>query len=113
MSITPNFSLIETTLGEYGFSPAYDLLSTSVAIPDDKEESALTINGKKNKLNRNDFNALASSLHINEKPLQAIYNRFDTILPIWISWVGKSFLSKQLKKDYIELLHKRHKKIFS
>lgn len=108
-----NFSLIETTLGEYEFSPAYDLLSTSVAIPDDKEESALTINGKKNKLNRNDFNALASSLHINEKPLQAIYNRFDKILPIWISWVGKSFLSKQLKKDYIELLHKRHKKIFS
>ncbi len=42
-----NFLLIENPLGEYEFSPAYDLLSTALVIPDEKKESALTINGKK------------------------------------------------------------------
>lgn len=40
-----NYSLIETPQG-MRLSPAYDLLSTILAIPEDLEESALTINGK-------------------------------------------------------------------
>lgn len=42
-----NFSLMENLLGEYAFSPAYDLLNTAIVMPEDKEESALTINGKR------------------------------------------------------------------
>ena len=43
-----HFSLIETAeaSGEYILSAAYDMLSTNVVIPDDKEQMALTINGK-------------------------------------------------------------------
>lgn len=108
-----NFSLIENALGEYEFSPAYDLLSTAIVILDDKEESALTINGKKNKLDLIDFNMLASSLKINDKSLQAIYYRFDSILPTWISWIEQSYLSKQLQMNYITLLTQKHKNLFS
>jgi serine/threonine-protein kinase HipA len=103
-----NFSLIENPLGEYEFSPAYDLLNTAIVMLEDKEESALTINGKKSKLNRDDFNALANALKINDKSLGAIYKRFDAILPTWISWIERSFLSEQLKEDYIRLLNTRH-----
>ena len=42
-----NYALIENSLGQYELSPAYDLLSTLLVLPDE-EESALTINGKKN-----------------------------------------------------------------
>jgi serine/threonine-protein kinase HipA len=108
-----NFSLIENSLGEYEFSPAYDLLNTAIVMPEDKEETALTINGKKSKLNRNDFKALATSLKISDKSLEAIYKRFEAILPTWISWIKKSFLSKEKKLEYIELLSKKHKKLFS
>src|SRR5690606_24477795 len=107
-----NFSLIENNLGEYEFSPAYDLLSTAIVIPDDKEESALTINGKKNNLNKNDFDLLAVSLKINEKSLNAIYNRFNKALPKWIAFIEESFLSKEMQENYIDLLNLRHKKIF-
>ena len=106
-----NFSLIENDLGEYEFSPAYDLLNTAIVMPEDNEESALTINGKKSKLNREDFNQLAHSLKINDKSLGAIYKRFDAIIPTWIDWIQQSFLSEQLKEDYIRVLNTKHQKL--
>jgi serine/threonine-protein kinase HipA len=108
-----NFSLIENTYGEYELSPAYDLVNTAIVIPEDKEESALTINGKKSRLNLKDFNALANSLKINEKSLGSIYKRFEDILPKWILWIGQSFLSPEMQKDYIDLIHKKHQKLFT
>ncbi len=39
----------------------------------DKEEMALTINGKKRKLKKSDFDLLAKSLHIPEKAMQNSY----------------------------------------
>lgn len=38
-----NFSLIENAIGGFELSPAYDLLNTAIVMPEDKEESALTI----------------------------------------------------------------------
>ena len=54
-------------------SPAYDLVSSKLAIPDEKEESALAINGKKNRLSREDFDAVAGYLSI---PLKIRYEMF-------------------------------------
>ena len=52
-----NFSLIETAerSNEYSLSAAYDMLSTNVVLPDDKEQLALTLNGKKQNIRRKDF----------------------------------------------------------
>lgn len=108
-----NFSLMENALGEYELSPAYDLLSTALVIPDDKEESALTINGKKNRLKRSDFDTLATSLKINEKSLLSIYDRFNKVLPEWIAFIRQGFLSRTMQKSYVELLNAKHKKLFS
>ncbi|MGF7232792.1 HipA domain-containing protein [Arachidicoccus sp.] len=108
-----NFSLVENNLGEYEFSPAYDLLSTTLIIPDDKEEFALTINGKKSRLKRSDFDALAASLKINDKSLKAIYDRFYKVLPQWIDFIKQSLLSDEMKNNYIELLKSRYKILLS
>ena len=108
-----NFSLIENSLGEYELSPAYDLLNTAIVMPEDKEESALTINGKKSKFKRSDFDVLAKSLQINDKSIQAIYDRFYQILPTWIDWINISFLSELMREQYIELLIKRHERLFT
>ncbi len=107
-----NFSLIENALGEFELSPAYDLLNTAIVMPEDKEESALTINGKKSKLNANDFQVLATSLKISNKSLEAIYKRFEAILPTWFSWIDQSFLTEELKDEYKHLITKRFKKLF-
>ena len=108
-----NFSLIENALGEYEFSPAYDLLSTALVIPEDKEESSLTINGKKSRIGLKDFNSLAASLHLNEKSLQAIYKRFNTILPQWKEFINQSFLSVEMKAKYIQLITDKFVALFS
>jgi serine/threonine-protein kinase HipA len=107
-----NFSLIENELEEYELSPAYDLLNTELVLPEDKEESALTINGKKSRLNLNDFTMLASNLKINDKSLHSIYSRFEKILPKWIAFIDQSFLSQEFKENYTEMIIKKHKKLF-
>ena len=98
-----NYALIENALGQYELSPAYDLLST-LLILSDEEESALTINGKKNRLKRTDFDSVAKTLQINEKTVAAIYQRFTKILPIWQQWIERSFLSAEMKKQYSDLI---------
>ena len=52
-----NFSLIETEEGseKYVLSPAYDLLPVNVIMPEDKEQFALAMNGKKTHIRRKDF----------------------------------------------------------
>ncbi len=107
-----NFALLENSLGEFELSPAYDLLSTALVILDDKEESALTINGKKSRLKKKDFNALALSMNINTKALESIYAKFEKVLPKWIDFIKQSFLTKSMQKKYIELIESKHNILF-
>jgi serine/threonine-protein kinase HipA len=107
-----NFALLENALGEFELSPAYDLLSTALVIADDKEETALTINGKKSRLKKKDFDALASSMGINTKVLESIYTKFEKALPNWIDFIQQSFLSKTMQKNYIELIQVKHINLF-
>jgi len=107
-----NFALVENSLGEFELSPAYDLISTALVITDDKEETALTINGKKSKLKKKDFDALALSMNINPKALESIYSKFKKILPNWIAFIKQSFLSKAMQKSYIELIETKHQNLF-
>lgn len=106
-----NYSLIENDFNEYELSPAYDLLNTLLLIPDDKEESALTINGKKNRLKVEDFNQLAKSLKIPDKSVESIYKKFIKIKPKWIDFVENSFLNKDTKQAYIDTLNTRFNKL--
>ncbi|RLZ09709.1 HipA domain-containing protein [Faecalibacter macacae] len=107
-----NYSLIENEFNEYELSPAYDLLNTLILIPDDKEESALTINGKKNRLKIEDFDQLAKSLKISEKSLQSIYKKFVKVKPKWDEFIQQSFLNDDVKLEYQEIVNNRFKKIF-
>jgi serine/threonine-protein kinase HipA len=54
---------------------------------------------------------IQKSLKINDKSLGAIYKRFDAILPTWIDWIQQSFLSEQLKEDYISVLNSKHQRL--
>lgn len=107
-----NYSLIENEFNEYELSPAYDLLNTLILIPDDKEETALTINGKKNRLKIEDFDKLAESLKISEKSLESIYKKFIKIKPKWDEFIQLSFLNDDVKLEYQEIVNNRFKKIF-
>ena len=108
-----NFALLENALGEYELSPAYDLLSTALVIPDDKDESALNMNSKKRKLKKSDFDTLAANMGINTKSVENIYTRFASALPIWIRFIKQSFLSEAMQEHYIQLIETRHSNLFA
>ena len=59
-----NFSLIRRQDKMIMLAPAYDMLATRLLIPEkgDPAEMALTINGKKSKLNHHDFNKFGETM---------------------------------------------------
>lgn len=106
-----NYSLLRDQNDDIVLSPAYDLLSTKLLIPEDQEESALTINGKKAKLQKTDFNQLAEYLDINKKTINSTYKKFIAAFDNWKTHIEKSFLSEKMQKDFIELIEKKMEKI--
>jgi serine/threonine-protein kinase HipA len=59
-----NFSLLTRDDGIIALSPAYDLVSSRLAIPAESDELALTVTGKRSSLHRADFLAFAAHLSI-------------------------------------------------
>lgn len=72
-----NFSLLRTAEGEIRLAPAYDLLPTVLLLPEDKEECALTLNGKKSRIGRRDFVALGLALGLTERQISNVFQRFE------------------------------------
>lgn len=107
-----NFSLIRNEDDEIMLSPAYDLLSTKLLIPKDKEDLALPLNGKKNNFKKKDFDLFGSQLGINETALKKIYLKFGDSFSEMSKLINKSFLSKEMKEKYIALLDERRKVIW-
>ena len=106
-----NFSLYENT--DFQLAPAYDLLSTALAIPEDKEELALTLNGKKNKLNRKDFETAALNSGLEQKVIENIFAKFQKTIPDWDLLIDNSFLSYEMKENYKNLIQKRKDRILT
>lgn len=101
-----NFSLILN--GEnWEISPAYDLLNVQLHLPEDKEESALTIGGKKKKLSKSDFINLGLKLGLNQKQLENTFKRFLKSEKKMLSLIHQSYLSKEHQEKYIKLLQNR------
>jgi len=107
-----NFSLIRNEEDEILLSPSYDLLSTKLLIPKDKEDLALPLNGKKNNFRKKDFDLFAGQLGINEAALGKIYKKFNDSFIEMKTIINKSFLSKEMKEKYIGLLDERRKVIW-
>ena len=108
-----NFSLLDYRTGMTGLSPAYDLLSTRLVIPekDDNEEMALTLNGRKRNLKLNDFYVFGKRLKLTEKQVQNSLNKFSKQLDKVLNFVYLSFLSADLKASYKELIQKRSERL--
>ena len=101
-----NFSLCKTPLG-FCLTPAYDLLSTLIVMPQDTEELALTLNGKKRKIKRSDFEKAMTASGLNEKVIQNMANKFGKAISKWIDLIDNSFLPNDMKREYKRLIIKR------
>lgn len=102
-----NFSLLKTTSNGYTLMPAYDMVATFLVNKADNEELALTLNGKKRKLNRIDFETSFSKNGLDNKSIDRIFSRFSKFLPDWFNFINESFLPEVMKSEYIELIRER------
>jgi serine/threonine-protein kinase HipA len=106
-----NFSMIETPFG-YGFSPSYDLVNTVLVNPNDNEELALTLNGKKRKLNYNDFLSAFEKSGLSKKVLDTTLENFFYCTKEMKKMVMKSFLTDEYKEKYLEVMKSRFSVFF-
>lgn len=103
------FSLMTSDPEGVILSPAYDLLSTKLLLPSDKEEMALTVNGKKARLKKKDWIALGENLRIQNKAISNSFARVLKRIPEMKLIMKRSLLSADLKKRYTALLDERAK----
>jgi serine/threonine-protein kinase HipA len=89
-------------------SPAYDLLNVAIANPDDQEEMALTLEGKKKKLIREYFERFGNGLGLIDKQVENVFKRFIENKITALEWIDNSFLSDEYKEKYKALLEERY-----
>ena len=101
-----NFSMITEDPQHIVLSPAYDLISVRLLLSEkeDPEQLALPVNGKKNRLERKDFIALAETLKIPNKVGRYVLDKQITAQETLQAWIAKSFLSKNLKNQYSDII---------
>lgn len=104
-----NFSLIETTEGsqEYVLSPAYDLLPVNANLPEDKEQFALTMNGKKMHILKGDFLKFASTCDIPRKTAIKLIQNLVSYTPKWLKMCDDSILPDDLKERLRQIIIER------
>lgn len=106
-----NFSLLEREGQGLCLSPAYDLVPTALVNEADTEELALNLNGKKRKLNYQDFLCAYENSGLNKKVLDATLELFTYCKPEMFNVLDKSFVNEDFKQKYKELVNKRYQQL--
>lgn len=103
-----NFSMWLSHMG-WTLSPAYDLLNVKMILPQDKDDTALLLGGKKLNFNKSYFNRFGEVLSLNNKQISAVYKRLYKWLPKANEIIDISFLSDDNKSEYKRLIAERVK----
>ena len=106
-----NFSMINKE-DSWILAPAYELLNVAIVNPEDTEELALTLEGKKKKIQWEHFERLGLSLGLNQKQLTSLSKRFIKNKKLALKWIDNSFLSEEYKEKYKEVLNNRYHILF-
>ncbi len=89
---------------ERRLSPAYDIVCSRLAIPEEKDESAININGKKNRLLKEDFEKLAEHLHV---PMKVRYENFAGKFDTMKRAISASQLNKADQAKFLDIIKER------
>jgi serine/threonine-protein kinase HipA len=105
-----NFSMIQSKVG-WILAPSYDLLNVTIANPDDQEELALTMGGRKRKFTKKDFSDYGAELGLTERQLERVFARFEKQKPKALDLLKRSFLSVEMKGVFETLFEKRFERL--
>ncbi len=108
-----NFSLIETALGDFKLSPAYDLLNSRIHIEDNDfalEGGLLPLSKAKGKIHEQ-FYILGNSAGIKELQIDSVISLLTSKKEDVIRLINNSYLSDKLKRNYEQAYLTRLKKL--
>jgi len=103
-----NFSII-TDDNQVKLSPCYDLVNSTIVLKEQDEEIALPLKGKKKHLTRNilvDYFGI-EGCKLTEKSVEKVLETITLAIPKWKTLIDISFLSKEMKGKYLDLLDVR------
>ena len=97
-----NFSLISRTPGHYVLSQAYDLVNVHLIFPEDDEELALMLDGRKKHITKQNFMRAMASSGLGDKVIERIFRKLTDVAPKWYDFIDSSFLPTEMKEKYKE-----------
>lgn len=104
-----NFSLIETACGseDYVLSDAYDMLPVNTILPEDPEQLALTVNGKKRNVRRKDFLVFAEATGLPRASAEKMMKKLVSMQERLLAMCADSYLPEGMKASLTELISVR------
>jgi serine/threonine-protein kinase HipA len=102
-----NFSLINLPNMGNVLAPAYDMVATKLVNPADHEELALTLNGKKNRIKKADFETVFSNAKLSKKQQENIFDKMHKAHEKWLIIIETSFLTENYKEQLKKIINER------
>lgn len=78
-----------------------------ILMRDDKEQMALTVNGKKRNIRKKDFLILAENLGITKKVAERLISQLLKMEQKIIKEVNQSYIPRQMQEELISLISNR------
>ena len=109
-----NFSLKETESGNriFKLSDAYDMLPVNIIMPEDQEQLALTINGKKRNIHKKEFRILAEACEISLNVAERMIRRVCGLKEKLFKQIDMAYLSEE-QKEQVKILVQERMDVFS
>ena len=98
-----NYAIAHRDKATIRLTPAYDIVCSKLVIANE-EDSALSINGRKNKLKKDDFDKLADYLKI---PSKIRYEKFVKKLNDIKLIINNSHIEKDVQEKFIDIVKER------
>ncbi len=105
-----NFSLYAPK-GKWFLTPAYDLRNISMANQKGTEELALTLNGRKKRIAKEDFVSAMTLSGIASKVFDNMLEKYRKLLPKFYSTINMAFLDDESKEAYKQVIMSRLERI--
>jgi serine/threonine-protein kinase HipA len=106
-----NFSLIEHKNKCFALANAYDLLNTKILLPNDPEEMAMPVNGKKVKIKLSDFKALSENYGLDQTQFTTAVRNILAKKEHFLKLINSSFLDDENKEKYSALILSRMQRL--
>ena len=104
-----NWALLTRDEGKAELAPCYDFVSSKIYIQDE-EDSALSINGRKNKLRHVDFEVLADSLKMDPKVAENSFRKQYKAKDQIIEMTMHSELSVEWQQKLLDVINSRYER---